>query len=230
MFNHQAARSSASDELVYVQNQTTSAAKPSFVYQSVVKRGFDTLCILLSLPFILPILIVVALLIARDGHSPLYSQKRIGLNGKVFKLWKLRTMVPNAELRLQELIKADPAVAREWNKDQKLKNDPRITKIGQFLRKTSIDELPQLWNVLRGDMSLVGPRPMMTDQKDLYKGQAYYEMRPGLTGLWQISDRNNCTFAARASFDTKYHQQMSFVEDCRILVATVGVVVRGTGY
>ena len=113
---------------------------------------------------------------------------------------------------------------------QKLKNDPRVTKIGQLMRKASLDELPQLWNVLAGEMSLVGPRPMMPEQKNLYPGKAYYSMRPGLTGLWQVSQRNASSFASRADFDTSYAGQLSLRTDLGIIFATVGVVLRGTGY
>ncbi|MFG5384248.1 MULTISPECIES: sugar transferase [unclassified Yoonia] len=230
MFNESTARRSGSDNLAFVAKYGIFRTKPSPIYKDVVKRALDTVFIVLSLPFLLPILLVIALIVARDGHSPLYSQERIGRGGRAFKMWKFRTMVPNAERKLKDLLATDPQAAKEWHAHQKLKNDPRITAIGQLLRKTSIDELPQLWNVLAGDMSLVGPRPMMTDQKDLYPGKAYFAMRPGMTGLWQISDRNSCTFAARASFDTAYYQKMSLATDCKIIAATAGVVVRGTGY
>ena len=119
---------------------------------------------------------------------------------------------------------------REWDQTQKLKYDPRVTALGRFLRKSSLDELPQLWNVFTGDMSLVGPRPMMPNQRDIYPGTAYYDLRPGLTGLWQISDRNNCTFAKRAEFDTEYERCVSLRTDVTILFKTVGAVARGTGY
>jgi exopolysaccharide production protein ExoY len=123
-----------------------------------------------------------------------------------------------------------PEARAEWDATQKLKQDPRITVVGRMLRKTSLDELPQLFNVLTGDMSLVGPRPIMVNQKALYPGQRYYDMRPGLTGLWQVSDRNECSFAGRVRFDDIYHRTMSFGTDLRILGQTVSVVLRGTGY
>ena len=230
MFNGSTARQSGTDKLAFVTKSGLFSTRPSPVYKEFTKRLLDTLFIVLSLPFLLPMLVVITVLVARDGHSPLYSQERVGKGGRTFKMWKFRTMVPNAEQKLKELITTDRALAVEWHAHQKLKNDPRITAIGQMLRKTSIDELPQLWNVLTGDMSLVGPRPMMTDQKDLYPGKAYFAMRPGMTGLWQISDRNSCTFAARASFDTAYYQKMSLTTDCKIIAATAGVVIRGTGY
>ncbi len=229
MFDNFTAREHGRSKLVMVASQHVFSAQPSPIYKEFTKRLMDTALIVLSLPFLLPFLLLVTVLVALDGKSPIYTQERLGRGGRVFRIWKFRTMVPNAERKLQELVASDPELAREWREHQKLKHDPRITKIGHLLRKTSIDELPQLLNVLKGDMSLVGPRPMMVDQRAMYPGKAYFAMRPGLTGLWQVSDRNNSTFAARASFDTAYYQQMSLATDCRILAATAGVVVRGTG-
>ena len=122
------------------------------------------------------------------------------------------------------------AARAEWDASQKLRDDPRITRVGRILRRTSLDELPQLWNVLRGDMSLVGPRPMMPSQRSLYPGRAYFALRPGLTGLWQVSKRNEASFAERASFDDDYYRRLSFALDARVLVATVRVVLRATGH
>ena len=127
----------------------------------------------------------------------------------MFRLWKLRSMVVDADRKLEEYLCANPAARAEWDETQKLKDDPRITAAGRLIRKTSLDELPQLWNVLIGDMSLVGPRPMMPQQAELYPGRDYYRLRPGLTGLWQISDRNATSFAARAAYDAEYSRQMS---------------------
>ena len=117
----------------------------------------------------------------------------------------------------------------EWNRTQKLKNDPRITRVGAIIRKTSLDELPQFWNVLTGDMSVVGPRPMMPQQRDLYPGQAYYALKPGVTGMWQVGDRNNSSFAARARYDADYYRRVSFTTDLGLILRTVRVMVRGTG-
>jgi len=199
------------------------------LYRRSVKRWLDVLFVLAALPIILPVLLILAGALAIGGHSPFFRQERIGLGGRVFTLWKLRTMVPDAEARLAEHLARDEAARREWDAYQKLACDPRITSFGQFLRKSSLDELPQLWNVLVGDMSLVGPRPMLPEQQDLYPGTAYYALRPGLTGTWQISDRNQSTFAQRADFDSDYERNLSFVTDFRILLATVGVVLRATG-
>lgn len=202
----------------------------SGLYRDVLKRGIDVLAVLLSLPVSLPLIVILALLISLDGHSPFYRQKRLGRNGRIFTLWKLRSMVEGADARLEVHLDADPAARAEWTLTQKLKKDPRITRIGQFLRKSSADELPQLWNVLRGDMSLVGPRPMMPGQAQLYPGTAYYALRPGITGSWQVSARNESSFADRARFDTDYERQVSAATDFALLLATVRVVLHGTGH
>jgi len=200
------------------------------LYRDFFKRGLDILFAILSAPIALPILAVVALLVRRDGSTPFYRQLRVGKNGKEFSILKVRTMVPDADSRLAEYLDENPLAKREWETTQKLKDDPRITSIGRLLRKSSIDELPQLWNVFLGDMSLVGPRPMMVDQKELYPGLAYYELRPGITGPWQVSDRNETTFAERAKYDTTYYSSLSFKTDLGILGRTIGVVLRCTGY
>lgn len=199
-------------------------------YSGFFKRTLDIVLVLLALPIVLPTLLFLAFLVARDGNNPFYGQTRIGRDGKEFTMWKLRSMVPNAHVLLADHLTRNPAAKREWDETQKLKNDPRVTRIGQLMRKTSLDELPQLWNILVGEMSIVGPRPMMPEQKILYPGKAYYSMRPGLTGLWQVSQRNDSSFASRADFDTSYAGQLSLRTDLGIIFATVGVVVRGTGY
>ena len=200
------------------------------VYRTGVKRALDIVLIVAALPFVVPLLALMALAVMMDGHSPFYRQERVGRNGRIFNLLKIRTMVPDAKAALEDYLAQDPAARAEWDETQKLKNDPRITRVGAVLRKTSLDELPQLWNVLKGDMSIVGPRPMMPEQRALYPGHAYYELRPGITGAWQVSDRNECSFAGRAKFDLDYYNDLSFVTDCSILLCTVAVVVRGTGY
>ena len=200
------------------------------VYGRAVKRLVDILAVLAAAPIVLPLVALLALAVARDGHAPFYRQARVGRGGRIFTMWKLRSMVPDADAKLAEYLSQDPAARAEWNTSQKLKRDPRITRFGRFLRKSSLDELPQLWNVLTGDMSLVGPRPMMPEQQPLYPGRAYYALRPGITGLWQVSDRNETTFAARADYDRAYAQSLSLATDARILAATVRVVARGTGY
>ncbi|MGY3438233.1 MULTISPECIES: sugar transferase [unclassified Marinovum] len=186
--------------------------------------------VLLALVPMLLLLAPVCVLIALDGHSPIYRQQRIGRNGRIFRMWKLRTMVPNADKQLWAYLNANPAARAEWDHSQKLRRDPRVTWIGVFLRKSSLDELPQLINVLLGDMSLVGPRPMMLDQQKIYPGTAYYAMRPGITGIWQTSARNESSFSERAIFDARYFRELSFLTDLRLILRTFHVVFRGTGY
>ncbi|GGX48559.1 sugar transferase [Tateyamaria omphalii] len=183
------------------------------------------------MPFVLPWIALAALGIAlSDGANPFYSQDRVGRDGRVFRMWKLRSMVPNAKKLLEAHLGANPDARREWDAYQKLRHDPRITPIGRIIRKTSIDELPQLFNVLIGDMSLVGPRPIMTEQKRLYPGSAYFRLRPGITGFWQVSDRNDSTFAERAHFDTRYENECTFIVDLSIMARTVSVVVKANGH
>lgn len=199
------------------------------IYSSVFKRFSDILIVMVSAPAVLVIVAILSLLIARDGASPFYAQDRVGKNGRIFRMWKLRSMVVDAEGKLESYLAANPVRRLEWDERQKLRHDPRITRIGHLIRKTSLDELPQLWNVLIGDMSIVGPRPMMPSQKAIYPGRAYYVLRPGITGFWQISARNESSFAERARFDTNYLNELSFWADIRVMICTVRVVLTGTG-
>ncbi len=208
---------------------TPKTEKPD-VYSAFGKRAMDVLVILLTAPITVPLLIVTALLVAMDGYSPVYVQKRVGRNGRVFKMFKFRTMVPNADRRLEAYLQEHPEARAEWDHSQKLRNDPRVTRLGAILRKCSLDELPQILNVLSGDMSLIGPRPMMVDQTQLYPGRSYYWMRPGISGLWQVTDRNDTAFTARAQYDDRYYYNLSFANDCLIIAKTFVVVFRGTGY
>lgn len=194
-----------------------------------VKRSLDIAATLLLAPPALATIGALALMIRLSGGKAFYGQPRLGKDGKVFTLLKLRSMVPDAERKLEEHLCANPEAREEWDRTQKLKHDPRITWLGRYLRKYSLDELPQLWNVLLGDMSLVGPRPMFPAQRPYYPGTAYFDMRPGITGLWQISERNGCSFAERALHDTNYARLISFRADMWILAMTAVVVVRGTG-
>lgn len=200
------------------------------LYRDFGKRLFDVTLIILALPFVLPVIAVLAVLAALDGGNPFYSQLRVGRSGTPYRIWKLRTMVPDADALLERHLEANPEARAEWDKTQKLKNDPRITPMGRLLRRSSLDELPQLWNVLRGDMSLVGPRPMMLNQRSLYPGLDYDALRPGITGPWQVSARNETSFADRAQFDTSYYNTLSLGTDLRLLRATFRVVLRATGH
>lgn len=204
-------------------------SKRSGLYSRAGKRLLDCLFVLAALPVALPLIALLALLVKKDGGRPFYVQERLGLDGRKFRLLKLRTMIHDADRVLEGYLAANPAARQEWDLKQKLHQDPRITRFGHILRKTSLDELPQLLNVLLGDMSLVGPRPMMPEQASLYPGQDYYRLRPGITGPWQVSDRNESSFAARASFDSSYFEKLSLFGDLSLLVRTVAVVLRGTG-
>jgi lipopolysaccharide/colanic/teichoic acid biosynthesis glycosyltransferase len=200
------------------------------LYRSHGKRALDIALVLVSA---VPVLIVMAILcvgIMMDGKSPFYSQNRVGLNGRVFRMWKLRSMVANADEVLAGYLAKNPEAKAEWDRDQKLKNDPRITKFGRVIRATSLDELPQLFNVLIGDMSLVGPRPIMCSQRVLYPGTEYYAMRPGITGYWQTSVRNESSFRQRASYDADYFQDISLGTDLDIVRRTFAVVLKATGH
>lgn len=208
-----------------------TAPHPS--YHRIGKRVLDLSILVLAAPVVVPLIALLALFTALGGGSPFYAQRRIGVGGEEFRCWKIRTMVRDAENALPRLLAADPVLAEEWDRTQKLARDPRVTRLGALLRKTSLDEMPQLWNVLTGSMSLVGPRPFMPEQAVLYRGgrtdAEYYRMRPGLTGLWQVSRRNSGSFAERTIYDGQYWARMSLWTDLSILVRTVGVVLRGTG-
>ncbi|ROR18610.1 lipopolysaccharide/colanic/teichoic acid biosynthesis glycosyltransferase [Comamonas sp. BIGb0124] len=197
-----------------------------------LKRGVDVLGSLLFFAFFgwLYFALAVGVWIS-SGRPILFSQKRYGYKGETFEFYKFRSMVPDAEAVLIKYLEANPAAAEEWNKYQKLDNDPRITRFGHFIRKTSLDELPQFWNVLKGDMSLVGPRPCLLSQKTLYGKywSSYIAVRPGITGLWQVSGRNTVSYRRRVLLDVRYVQQLSIVNDISIFLRTVWVVCTGHG-
>lgn len=200
-------------------------------YDPVGKRVFDTIIASAMLLAVWPIIVLLAGLVALDGHSPIFSHKRVGRNGRIFKCHKIRTMVPTAECMLNEIIATDPCAAAEWHKSMKLSDDPRITRLGKFLRATSLDELPQLWNVMRGEMSLVGPRPVTSSELENYGDckRAYLELRPGLSGPWQVSGRNELCFSERVNLDVNYRGTLSWLMDLKIIAKTVVVVFRRTG-
>ena len=201
----------------------------SGLYRAGLKRALDTILVLAVAPFLIPFLLFISALIATDGHSPIFRQERVGKDGRRFMMWKFRTMVIDAEDKLENHLQSNAEARVEWASKQKLTDDPRITRVGYALRRTSMDELPQLLNVLSGDMSLVGPRPMMPCQQALYPGQSYYYLRPGLTGPWQVSARNETEFSERAYYDDLYDRRLSLLMDLKILAKTVLVVLRGTG-
>lgn len=196
-----------------------------------VKRMFDIVGATLLLFLLSPILLFIWYTVRSDGGGALYSQERVGEGGKRFDCLKFRSMIENADNRLSEILANDPVLRDEWENDHKLKNDPRITEIGKFLRKTSLDELPQLWNVLKGEMSLVGPRPIVEEEVEKYgAGYRYYsETRPGLTGLWQISGRNDVTYSSRVNLDSWYVRNWSLWLDVTILAKTLNIVLGRKG-
>jgi exopolysaccharide production protein ExoY len=207
----------------------SSARQNAPTYDRIIKRVFDLMIVAMVAVPVLVVLLILSAIVALDGHSPLFIQDRVGRGGQVFRLFKLRTMVPNADAVLEQTLARDPAARAEWDEFQKLRHDPRITPIGRILRKTSLDELPQLINVALGEMSIVGPRPIMDSQRSIYPGTEYYQMRPGITGFWQVSVRNESSFSERAQFDRSYFKQMSFATDLRVIAKTFKVVLKGTG-
>ncbi|WP_261666942.1 undecaprenyl-phosphate galactose phosphotransferase WbaP [Erwinia mallotivora] len=196
-----------------------------------VKRAFDIVGAMAIMLALMPALAVLIFLVSRDGGSPIYGHERVGLNGRKFKCLRFRSMVVNSKEVLEEVLRNDPVARAEWDKDFKLKNDPRITRVGHFIRKTSLDELPQLWNVIRGEMSLVGPRPVIEDELERYAGDVdyYYMAKPGMTGLWQVSGRNDVDYETRVYFDSWYVKNWSLWNDIAILFKTVGVVLKRDG-
>jgi exopolysaccharide production protein ExoY len=195
------------------------------------KRAFDVSAGLILLFMFLPAILFLGLIVATDGGRPFISLRRLGRHGRHFSCWKIRTMVVDAEVRLARILAQDPDAAAEWARDQKLVDDPRVTRLGRALRRTSLDELPQLWNIVRGDMSLVGPRPI-TDAEMVRYGEAassYLSVRPGLTGLWQVQGRNSVSYDERVKLDVDYVSQLSLKDDLSILLRTVGAVLNRTG-
>ena len=214
--------------------KSESAAPTSerfFSYAGAGKRTFDLVVAVLFLLTAVPVILILALLVALEGGRPFFGHSRIGRGGQTFRCWKIRTMLPDADARLKHILETDPAAAAEWARDHKLTNDPRITGLGRFLRKSSLDELPQLWNVVRGEMSLVGPRPVTTAELDRYGevASAYLSVRPGLTGLWQVKGRNSTSYEDRVRLDQEYVQHLGLGEDLKILALTVSVVISQTG-
>lgn len=197
-----------------------------------LKRFFDFTAALVILFVISPLLLAVyaGLRLTEKGPA-LYHQKRVGQRGRRIPVFKFRTMVPNAEAILQSYLDSDPEAAREWAAVRKLTNDPRVTRAGAFLRKTSIDELPQLFNVLRGEMSLVGPRPVIAEDLERYGLDAihYLRQRPGITGLWQVSGRSRTTYKQRVGFDRDYSLHRTIWLDLKILFRTVPAVLNADG-
>lgn len=197
----------------------------------VYKRPFDILGAVTIGILSLPIIVSVAVAIRLSGSPVVFEHTRIGLNREKFGCLKFRSMIPDAERVLNDFLLSNPKAMCEWNRSHKLANDPRVTRFGNFLRKCSLDELPQLWNVIRGDMSLVGPRPIVADELDRYgnKAQMYCSVRPGITGLWQTMGRSKTTYSRRVSMDTLYVRRQGLLLDLWVLAKTMFVVVKRVG-
>jgi lipopolysaccharide/colanic/teichoic acid biosynthesis glycosyltransferase len=207
------------------------ATRVDFSVEHALKRVLDILgSIFLAIVFS-PLIAVVCVAAALTGQSPLFRHKRVGREGAIFDCLKFQTMIPNAEVVLANILASNPGLRAEWESDHKLKDDPRVTRFGRFLRSTSLDELPQLWNILKGEMSLVGPRPITREEILRYGRNAviYMMVRPGLTGLWQVSGRNFVEYRKRVAMDVCYVKNQSAVLDMWILLKTVVVVVTRHG-
>ena len=191
-----------------------------------IKRLFDVLVSTIAIVFLSPVFCVLSLAIKRSGSNVIFSHERVGQHGKTFRCHKFQTMVHNADEVLKDLLNSSEAARQEWESEFKLKNDPRITRVGHFLRKTSLDELPQLWNVLKGEMSLVGPRPITATETVRYNSYLsyYLQCRPGITGIWQVSGRSKTSYAERVQLDVWYAKNWHLWYDIVILFRTFSVL------
>ena len=198
-----------------------------------VKRAFDILVSLIGCIALLPLMAIVKIsnMISGDYNPIFYKQKRIGKDGKLIYIYKFRSMIPNADEALKELLEKSPERRKEWEENQKLENDPRITKMGNILRKTSLDEVPQMINVLKGDMSLIGPRPLIEGELDSHNGnhQIYENVRPGITGWWACNGRSATTYEERLNLEYYYVQNMSLTLDIKCIIKTVLAVIKKDG-
>jgi exopolysaccharide production protein ExoY len=199
--------------------------------REALKRVFDVLGAALLGVVFSPMIVVIAVLLRREGGAIIFRHRRVGRYGKAFDCLKFRSMVPDADRVLHDLLEQHPEFRAEWLRDHKLRDDPRVTAVGRFLRRTSLDELPQLWNVMRGEMSLVGPRPVVREELLRYGRCAciYLAARPGVTGLWQINGRNNTDYRRRVVLDVYYVRRQNLVLDLYILFKTTYVVLGGSG-
>jgi exopolysaccharide production protein ExoY len=195
------------------------------------KRILDVVGAVVLATVFLPLILAIVVLMRRRGGSIIYRHRRVGRDGRTFECLKFRTMVPNADQVLRQLLEQDPAMKAEWVRDHKLRCDPRVTRLGRFLRRTSLDELPQLWNVMRGEMSLVGPRPVVREELLRYgrNVRAYLSAKPGITGLWQVKGRNDTDYRRRVVLDTYYVRNQNLLLDLYILLKTTRVVLGGSG-
>jgi lipopolysaccharide/colanic/teichoic acid biosynthesis glycosyltransferase len=212
--------------------QTIGLERDRKAFFPIAKRALDIIGAGLGLVLLSPLFLIVALMLRADGGPAFFAHQRVGRGGKLFGCLKFRSMVIDSQAQLEALLASDPAARAEWEATRKLKNDPRITRIGRFLRSTSLDELPQLINVLRGEMSLVGPRPVQEAEIDRYYGASaahYMAVRPGITGLWQVSGRSETSYESRVALDVAYVSRPSLLADLSILLRTPVAVVSRRG-
>jgi undecaprenyl-phosphate galactose phosphotransferase len=202
-------------------------------YRKIFQQTYNYILAVILLPLILPLIGIFAVLIKRESEGPVFfAHNRIGQNGKIIPTYKFRSMYKDAKERLERLLEEDPAAREEWEKNYKLKDDPRVTKIGAFLRRTSLDELPQIFNVLRGEMNFVGPRPVIQEEIEKYykeDAEYYFMVKPGITGLWQVSGRSDTDYEFRVATDKWYVSNWSLWLDIVILLKTVKVVLKKDG-
>lgn len=219
------------DGLGRVRMARETEASRSGLYARYVKRALDLVILACLAPLALPLIAIASVLVRLDGGPALYGHVRIGRDGRHFTCWKIRSMHLDAGARLVALLATDPVAALDWDHNHKLVHDPRITPLGRILRRLSIDELPQLWNVLRGEMSLVGPRPVTEGELVRYgtRRRFYLACRPGMTGLWQVSGRNRLSYDDRVMLDQRYAEGMGLATDLSLLVRTVPAVFGMTG-
>ena len=221
------------DEVVQIDSGLISKRKEQANdFRDTLTRAIDILAILFAAPFVALVFLVIGTLIALESEGGVfYGQTRIGKDGRKFKAYKFRTMIKNADKLLQSYLDKDPALKAEWEANHKLKNDPRVTRIGAVLRKFSLDELPQLLNILKGEMGLVGPRPIVDAEVEKYAKsfELYKQVRPGLTGLWQVSGRSDTSYERRVELDKFYILNWSLKLDIQIILRTVSVVVGKKG-
>ena len=216
----------------YTRARSEDARPSSLLRYRAIKRILDLLVVVLGLPVLLPALLLVAFVVRFDSPGPVFfSHRRICRDGAFFSMWKFRTMCVNSSEVLEQYLTRHPEARAEWNKTHKLRHDPRITPVGMFLRRYSLDELPQAWNVVRGQMSMVGPRPIVAAEVEKYGEffEVYYRVKPGVTGLWQVSGRSKLTYAERVQLDCEYVRHWSLLRDLRILLTTFRAVVNRDG-
>jgi len=220
------------EQIAFIPTYASVAKRPAFAWQHCIIRGLDISLSLIALIFVLPVMLLIIIAIFAEDRGPIFfAHRRVGFRGQIFPCYKFRSMVPDSGALLEHVLAADPHARLEWAGCQKLRRDPRITRVGAFVRKTSLDELPQLINVLLGHMSLVGPRPIVVEEVPRYGRyfSAYCAQRPGITGLWQISGRNHTSYRRRVAIDTFFSRSLSVQLYLYVLMMTPRAVVSARG-